>query len=118
MSSEPLHDEAGAFPAEDLRLYWAFVEFSYEEGSAQHGIFEGGTVYAFLRAYDVREAIDRMEEEFEDRNFAIRAVDYVSEYRDVPWDNEEDQMHFDGVAALAASTRDVFLDSFEVYERR
>ena len=103
---------------EDLRVYWANVEFSYEEGSAQHGIFEGGIVYAFVRAFDVRDAIDKIEEECESRDLAVRAVDYVAEYNEVPWETEEDQLHFDGVAALAGSTREVFLDSFEVFERR
>lgn len=103
---------------EDTRVYWANVEFTYDEGSAQHGIFEGGVVYAFVRAYDVRDALDRFEEEFEDRDLGIRAVDYITEYKEVPWEDPEDQLHFDGVAALAGSTREVFLDSFEVYERR
>ncbi len=102
----------------ETRVYWANVEFSYEEGSDQHGIFEGGIVYAFARALDVRDALDKIEEEFEDRNMAVRAVDYVTEYNEVPWANPDDQLHFDGVAALTGSTGEVFLDSFEVYERR
>jgi hypothetical protein len=106
------------FIEQDTRVYWANVEFTYEEGSAQHGLFEGGLVYAFVRAFDVREALDKIEEEFEDRDLGIRAVDYITEYQEVPWGNEEDQLHFDGVAALAGSTGESFLDSFEVYERR
>ena len=106
------------FPQQDSRVYWANIEFTYEAGSAQHGLFEGGVVYAFVRAYDVRDALDKMEEEFEDRNLGVRAVDYVTEYNEVPWENGDDQLHFDGVAALAGSTGEVFLDSFEVYERR
>lgn len=110
MPDQPLQQQA--------QVYWANVEFTYEEGSAQHGLFEGGLVYAFVRAFDVREALDKFEEEFEDRDLGIRAIDYVTPYIDVPWENEEDQLHFDGVAALAASTTETFLDSFEVYERR
>ncbi len=100
------------------QVYWTNVEFTYEEGSAQHGLFEGGLVYAFVRAFDVREALDKFEEEFESRDLGIRAIDYITVYAEVPWENEEDQLHFDGVAALAGSTSETFLDSFEVYERR
>lgn len=75
-------------------------------------------VYGFARAFDVREALELFEEEMLTRDLGIRAVDYVAEYADVPWSSEEDQLHFDGVAALAGSTGEVFLDSFEVYERR
>jgi hypothetical protein len=103
---------------DENRVYWANVEFTYEKGSAHHGIFEGGIVYGFARAYDVRDALDKIVKEFEDRKLGVRVVDYVTEYNEVPWETEEDQLHFDGVAALTGSTGEVFLDSFEVYERR
>ena len=105
-------------PLDNSRVYWANVEFTYNEGSSQHGVFEGGVVYAFVRAFDVREAILRIEEELQSRDLGVRNVDYVTEYGEVPWENEDDQLHFDGVSALAGSTGEVFLDSFEVYERR
>ena len=105
-------------PLDNSRVYWANVEFTYNEGSSQHGVFEGGVVYAFVRAFDAREAILRIEEELQSRDLGVRNVDYVTEYGEVPWENEDDQLHFDGVSALAGSTGEVFLDSFEVYERR
>ena len=52
------------------------------------------------------------------RDLGVRSIDFVTEYADLPWEDDDDQLHFDGVAALAGSTGDVFLDSFEVYERR
>jgi len=107
-----------ALPPEECRVYWSNVEFTYNKGSAQHGIFEGGVVYAFTRAFDARQAILRIEAEFVARGLGMRSVDYVAEYGEIPWDNDNDQLHFDGVAALAGSTGEVFLDSFEVYERR
>lgn len=106
------------FSQEESRVYWANIEFTYQEGSAHHGIFEGGVVYAFVRAFDVRDAILKIDKELDGRDLGTRSIDFVTEYGDMPWDNEEDQLHFDGVAALAGSTEEVFLDSFEVYERR
>ena len=103
---------------EELRVYWSNVEFIYQEVSAQHGIFEGGVVYAFVRAFDVREAILKIEGELDARDLGVRSFDFVTEYADLPWEDDDDQLHFNGVAALAGSTGEVFLDSFEVYERR
>ncbi len=105
-------------PSEESRVYWSNVEFVYQTGSNQHGIFEGGVVYAFVRAFDVRDAIRKIEHELDTRNLGVRRFDFVTEYGELPWEDEEDQLHFDGVAALAGSTGEVFLDSFEVYGRR
>ena len=105
-------------PQDESRVYWSNIEFTYQEGAAQHGIFEGGVVYAFVRAFDVREAISRIEEEFNMRDLGVRSFDFVTEYGEIPWETEDDQRQFDGVAALAGSTGEVFLDSFEGYERR
>ncbi len=107
-----------SLPQNESRVYWSNIEFTYGEGSAQYGLFEGGVVYAFARAFDVREAIYRIENELDKRFLRVRSIDFVNEYGEMPWENEEDQLHFDGVAALAGSTGEVFLDSFEVYERR
>ena len=107
-----------SLPQDESRVYWSNIEFTYEEGAAQHGLFEGGVVYAFVRAFDAREAIYRIENDLDSRFLGIRSVDFVNEYVEMPWENEEDQLHFDGLAALAGSTAEVLLDSFEVYERR
>lgn len=107
-----------SYSLSNSRVYWANVEFTYNEGSSQHGVFEGGVVYAFARAFDAREAILKIEEELEGRDLGVRSVDYIAEYGEMPWENEDDQLHFDGVSALAGATGKVFLDSFEVYERR
>ena len=107
-----------SLPQDESRVYWCNVEFTYEQGSAQHGIFEGGVVYAFVRALEAREAIHKIENELDTRDLGVRSFDFATEYGDMPWENEDDQLHFDGVAALAGSTGEVFLDSFEVYERR
>lgn len=105
-------------PSPDRLVFWANIEFSYEPGSAHHGEFEGGFVYCFVQGTDVRDALEQFQLEFASRKLGVRFVEFVSLYADMNWPSEEDQNHFDGIAALAASSEEVVFDSFEVYERR
>lgn len=102
----------------DRLVYWANIEFSYEPGSRHHGEFEGGYVYCFVQATDARDALEQFQIEFAGRKLGIRFVEFVNLYSDVPWQTEEDQEHYDAIAALAAASEEVVFDSFEVYERR
>mgnify|MGYP001627907204 CR=1 FL=1 len=102
----------------DRLVYWANIEFSYDPGSRHHGEFEGGYVYCFVQAVDARDALEQFQIEFAGRKLGIRFVEFVNLYSDVPWQTEEDQEHYDAIAALAAASEEVVFDSFEVYERR
>ena len=99
-------------------VYWANIEFTYEAGSKHHGEFEGGFVYCFVQARDARDALEQFQLEFASQKLGIRFVEFVGLYSEVPWHTEEDQLHYDSIAALAASSEEVVFDSFEVYERR
>ncbi|MCB1064529.1 MAG: hypothetical protein KDN20_16625 [Verrucomicrobiae bacterium] len=105
-------------PQPDRLVYWANVEFSYEAGSKHHGEFEGGYVYCFVQAVDARDALEQFQIEFASRKLGMRFVEFVNLYADVPWPTEEDQDHYDSIAAIAAASEEVVFDSFEVYERR
>ncbi len=103
---------------EESYVFWANIEFAYQEGSKHYGEFEGGFVYAFVRATDVRDALDQFQLEFASRKLGIRFIEFASLYYDVPWQTEEDQEHYDAIAQLAFASEEVIFDSFEVYERR
>ena len=105
-------------PDPNRLVYWANIEFSYDEGSKYHGEFEGGFVYAFVQALDGRDALDQFQLEFAGRKLGMRMVEFITLYAEVPWQTEEDQEHFDRIAASAASSEEVVFDSFDVYERR
>ena len=49
---------------------------------------------------------------------SVRSIDFVNEYRDMPWTNKLDQLHLDDIAVLAGPAGEAYIDSFEVYERR
>ena len=105
-------------PDPNRLVYWANFEFSYEEGSKYHGEFEGGYVYAFVQAVDVRDALEQFQLEFAGRKLGLRMVEFVAIYAENRWQNEEDQEHFDRIATTAANSEEVVFDSFDVYERR
>jgi hypothetical protein len=105
-------------PDPNRLVYWANIEFSYQEGSKHHGEFEGGWVYCFVQGVDARDAMEQFQLEFAGRKLGIQFVEFVSLYNEVPWQTEEDQDHYDGIAIQASSSEEVVFDSFEVYERR
>ena len=105
-------------PQPNKLVFWSNVEFTYKEGSKHFGEFEGGLVYCFVQATDARDALEQFQIEFAGRKLGMRFVEFVSLYNNVPWQTEEDQSHYDGIAAVAAASEEVVFDSFEVYERR
>ncbi|MCP5539693.1 MAG: hypothetical protein H7A52_06050 [Akkermansiaceae bacterium] len=105
-------------PHPDRLVFWANVEFTYEQGSKHYGEFEGGFVYCFVQATDARDALEQFQIEFASRKLGMRFVEFVNLYAEMTWPTEEDQDHFDSIAAIAAASEEVVFDSFEVYERR
>lgn len=105
-------------PSPDRLVFWAHIEFSYDEGSRHFGEFAGGFVYCFIQATDARDALDQLQIEFAGKKMGIIFLEFVSLYADINWPNEEDQDHFDAMAQMAASSEEVIFDSFDVYERR
>ena len=105
-------------PQPDKLVYWSNVEFSYLEGSKHYGEFEGGFVYCFVQGRDVRDALEQFQIEFAGRKLGMVFVEFVSLYAEVPWQTEQDQIHYDSIATRASVSEEVMFDSFEVYERR
>ena len=102
----------------ETEVYYTNVEVTFAEGTEHHGKLAGGFVYAFVRAHDVREALPPILEELEACGLEVLEVEFLAPYRDVPWESDEDQQLYDGLAAEAAASADVILDDIEAFETR
>ena len=42
-----------------MKVFWTSIEYKYLKGSINFGVFKGGFVYAFVKAFDVRDALEK-----------------------------------------------------------
>ena len=87
-----------------MTVYWTSVEFDILDPSAYEDCV-GGFVYLFLNSRDVREAIPKIEATIQEEGLEIRQVEFVSPYDEIPWDSQEDQILYDGLAKEAAGVK-------------
>jgi hypothetical protein len=100
-----------------MTVYWTSVEFDILDPSVYEDCV-GGFVYLFLSAKDVREAIPRIEAAIEEEGLKISQVEFVSPYDETPWDSQEDQILYDGLANKAAACDAVVWDEIFAYESK
>ncbi len=101
-----------------MEIYWTHIEFKYLPGSEHFGECEGGFVYAFVQAKDVRDALPRFLDEMKANKFGTMNVDHVSMYDSIPWETDEDQKKYDALAEKAKGTTNVILDTISAYYKR
>ncbi|MBU0971328.1 MAG: hypothetical protein KKC20_11815 [Proteobacteria bacterium] len=100
-----------------MKIYWASVEFDIVDPSVYENCV-GGFVYLFLQARDVREAIPKIESAIEEEGLKILQIEFVAQYDEIPWDSEEEQLQYDGLAKQAQTSEAVVWDEIFAYESR
>ena len=98
-----------------MEVYYSSIEYHYEEGSINYGKYEGGFVYAFVQAHDARDALKKIELELEPLCLRIEKVWFVAIYEDIPWESQDEQKKYDGLAEKASQTQDVICDDFYAF---
>ena len=99
-----------------MKIYWTSIEYKYLKGSINFEKFEGGFVYAFVRASDVRDALKKFTSELKSLNLDITNIEFISPYENIPWDTGEEQSKYDSLAKETLRTENVICDEFYAYE--
>ncbi|MBU4128176.1 MAG: hypothetical protein KKH84_04555 [Proteobacteria bacterium] len=100
-----------------MKLYWTSVEFEILNPSEYENCI-GGFVYLFFKAYDVRDAIPKIENAISEENFKIIQIEFISEYDEIPWDTEEEQKLYDSLASKAQDSDEIIWDDLYTYEEK
>jgi hypothetical protein len=100
-----------------MKTYWTSVEFDILEPSQYENCI-GGFVYLFLKAKDVLDAIPKIKNAIIQEDLKINQIEFVSEYDEVPWDSEEEQIKYDSLAKKAGACEDVVWDEIFAYESK
>ena len=102
---------------DNLKIYWTSVEFNYSKKSPQFGKLTGGFVYGFVKAFDVREALNKFTEELMHQDMEVKEVEFISPYDiETKWETEEQTIRFIQLYKDAASSNQVTFDDFYAYE--
>jgi len=100
-----------------MKVYWTSVEFDIIDPSEYEDCV-GGFVYLFVKARDVREAIPKIEATIEQEGLRMDSIEFVSQYDEISWDSEEEQVLYDSLAREANACDEVIWDEIFAYESK
>jgi hypothetical protein len=98
-----------------MKIFWTSVEFDIVNPSSYENCI-GGFVYLFFKARDVLDAIPKIKKAIEQEDLEINQIEFISQYDEVSWDSEKEQIKFDSLAKEAESSEDVVWDDIFAYE--
>ena len=101
-----------------MKIYWASVEYIYNTDHPDYSTFKGGFVYTFMIATDVRDALDKLLNELDMQNLNPIEIEYLSPYKDISWESEEENKKYEALAKEAKRTGNVVFDDFYAYENK
>ena len=100
------------------KVYWCGLEYSYLETPSEAVDLKGGFVYAFVYAFDVREALDHLLDVLSNKKLIPVEIEFISPYDlDMEWESEQETKRFLGLANEASESREVLFDDFYAYEQ-
>ena len=98
----------------DKKIYWSGVEYSYEENKD----LKGGFVYVFIKAIDVRDALNLLLNGLKQENLIPLEIEFISPYsQDMEWENKKQTKHYSKLYNEALNTDIIIFDDFYAYEK-
>lgn len=95
------------------KIYWTGVEYSYSLNKN----LKGGFVYAFIKAIDVRDALDLLLIRLKQESLIPLEIEFISPYsQEMEWENKKQTKHYSKLYDEALNTDSVIFDDFYAYE--
>lgn len=102
----------------ETKIFWTGIEYVYIEGSVEFGQLKGGFVYAFIKAFDVRDALDKLCIELRNRKLKSIEIEFVSPYdEDLEWETDKLTNHYIDMYREASNGTEIIFDDFHAYEQ-
>ena len=102
---------------DDLQLYWTSIEYQYKKSSTYYGKLAGGFVFAFVQAFDARDALAKFDNRLGQEDVIPIYIDFISVYdEEMEWETIEQTDKFKELARQAMESTDVVLDDYYGYE--
>lgn len=95
-----------------MKVYWSSVEYLY---SGKKNL-NGGFVYAFVKAFDVREAFAKLLAVFDEKKMIPVEIEYIMPYDiETEWETPEETFKFLELNSAALKSNEVIFDNFYAY---
>ncbi len=99
------------------KVFWTGIEYSYMKEAEEYGKLKGGFVYAFVKAYDVREALSKIIHQLNEIKLEPIEIEFLKPYeRELEWDTDEQTNHYLNLYKITSETSDVIFDCFHAYK--
>lgn len=99
------------------KIYWSGVEYSYTIESENPENLKGGFVYAFVQAFDAREALEKLMKDIGQKKITLTEVEFISPYdRNMKWEDKKQTKHYNDLYSEAKKTKEVIFDDFYAYQ--
>lgn len=96
-----------------MKVFWTSIEYSYLDDKS----LKGGFVYAFVKAFDVKEALAKLLAVFTKKKMIPNEIEYIMPYdSSTEWETSEETSKFLKLYNKASKIDDVVFDTFYAYE--
>ena len=101
----------------EITIYWSSIEYHYNQDAKEFGDLEGGIVYVFVKATDVREALEKYLKAFKANKMSPIEVEFISPYDErTEWENPATTKHYIELYKEALYTDEIIFDEPSTYE--
>jgi hypothetical protein len=100
------------------KIYWTSIEYSYDEKSTESKKLKGGFVYAFIKAKDVRDALEGFLVELRELNLSPVEIEFVKPYdKALEWETPADTKRYLSLFREAKKSTNAIFGEFYAFER-
>ena len=100
------------------KIYWTSIEYRYDEKSTESKKLKGGFVYAFIKANDVRDALENFLRELRSLNLNPVEIEFIKPYdKALEWETIEDTKHYLNLFRQAQKSTNTVFSEFYAFER-
>lgn len=96
-----------------MKIYWSSIEYSYSDNKD----LKGGFVYAFIKAFDAREALKKLLPAFDEKGMVPIEIEFIMPYDvETEWETAKETSNFLKLNKAALKSDEVVFDVFYAYE--
>ena len=100
------------------KIYWTSIEYRYDEKSTESKKLKGGFVYAFIKANDVRDALENFLLELRVLDLSPIEIEFVKPYdKALEWETPEDTKRHLSLFRQAKKSTNAVFGEFYAFER-
>ena len=100
------------------KVYWAGIEYAYNQNSLEYNNKKGGFVYAFVKAKEKRIALTEIKKELQNIHLDLINLEFICIYDiNTKWKNENQTKNYTDLFNETLNSDSVLFDTFYAYEK-